>query len=425
VRLVTDVSKADEEDPFELFDRAVGVGQCPDPYPVYQEMLAECPVHAGPQWERFGVQNTMDALFLGDLTPYSVLPYEAVQTTLRDGKTFSSTIMERLNGVVMGHTIIEMDEPEHRLYRALISQSFTPMAIKRWERDIVRPIVDELFDGIVGKGRADLARDVYFHLPARVIVSIFGLPPEDDIDTVYRKAVELIMILADPALGMQASAWLYDYFLGVLERKRKEPSDDLIGTLIRAEVDGHRLTDEEIIAFLRLLLPAGAETTYRSMCNLTVGLLTHPDQLELLHNDRSLVPQAIEEGLRWEPPLTAVSRLVLHDTEVEGTPIPAGSAAQICIGAANHDPSRWDEPLRFDITREPQAHVAFGWGQHVCLGMHLARTEITAAIESLLDRLPNVRLDPDAGEVQITGFGFRGANSLPVLFDPASPPHPA
>jgi cytochrome P450 len=416
---VSTETPAEERDPFELFDQAVGVGQCADPYPTYQEMLAECPVHPGPQWERFGVQNTMDALFLGDLEPFFVLPYETVQTTLRNGETFSSTIMERLNGVVMGHTIIEMDEPEHRLYRALISQSFTPNAIKRWERDIVRPTVDELFDGIVAKGRADLARDVYFHLPARVIVSIFGLPPEDDIDTVYRKAVELIMILADPAMGMAASAWLYDYFQGVLERKRKAPSDDLIGTLIRAEVDGHRLTDEEIIAFLRLLLPAGAETTYRSMCNLTVGLLTHPEQLDLLRADRGLVPLAVEEGLRWEPPLTTLSRLVMHDTEIEGTPIPAGSAVQICIGAANHDPSRWDDPQRFDITREPQSHVAFGWGQHVCLGMHLARTEITAAVESLVDRLPNLRLDPEAADVQITGFGFRGASTLPVLFDPA------
>jgi cytochrome P450 len=386
---------------------------------VYQEMLAECPVHVGPQWGRFGVENTMDALFLGDMTPYFVLPFETVQTTLRDGETFSSTIMERLNGVVMGHTIIEMDEPEHRLYRALISQSFTPMAIKRWERDIVRPIVDELFDAIAGKGKADLAREVYFHLPARVIVAIFGLPPEDDMKTVYRKAVELISILADPALGMAASAWLYDYFLGVLQKKREEPSDDLIGTLIRAEVDGHRLTDDEIIAFLRLLLPAGAETTYRSMCNLTVGLLTHREQLDLLRADRSLLPNAVEEGLRWEPPLTTHSRLVKHETEIEGTPIPAGAAVQICIGAANHDPSRWDDPLAFDISREPQSHVAFGWGQHVCLGMHLARTEITAAIEALLDRLPNVRLDPDAADVQITGFGFRGTNTLPVLFDPA------
>jgi cytochrome P450 len=412
-------SPAEERDPFEVFDQAVGVGQCPDPYPVYQEMLAECPVHVGPQWGRFGVENTMDALFLGDMTPYFVLPFETVQTTLRDGETFSSTIMERLNGVVMGHTIIEMDEPEHRLYRALISQSFTPMAIKRWERDIVRPIVDELFDAIAGKGKADLAREVYFHLPARVIVAIFGLPPEDDMKTVYRKAVELISILADPALGMAASAWLYDYFLGVLQKKREEPSDDLIGTLIRAEVDGHRLTDDEIIAFLRLLLPAGAETTYRSMCNLTVGLLTHREQLDLLRADRSLLPNAVEEGLRWEPPLTTLSRLVKHETEIEGTPIPAGAAVQICIGAANHDPSRWDDPLAFDISREPQSHVAFGWGQHVCLGMHLARTEITAAIEALLDRLPNVRLDPDAADVQITGFGFRGTNTLPVLFDPA------
>ena len=410
---------SEDRDPFHLFEDAVGSGQCADPYPIFQEMLRECPVHAGLQGHRFGVENTMEALLLEGMTPFTVLPYETVQACLRDNETFSSSIMERLNGIVMGHTIIEMDEPEHRRYRALIAQAFTPMAMQRWEHEIVRPIVDELFAGIAGRGSADLAEEVYFHLPTRVIVSMFGLPPEHDIDLVYRKAVELIMILVDPALGMAASQWLYDYFAGVIEAKRADPGDDLIGTLIKAELDGQRLTDEEIIAFLRLLLPAGAETTYRSMCNLTVGLLRHPEQLEAVRADRSLLAQTVEEGLRWEPPLLNVPRLVRHDTEIAGVAVPAGSALQVGIGAANHDPSRWDRALDFDIFREPIGHIAFGWGQHVCLGMHLARLEITLAIGAMLDRLPNVRFDPEAPDVEITGFGFRGAPSIPVVFDPA------
>lgn len=408
----------DDENPFAIFDEAVGIGEVDTPYPIFHEMRAECPVHAGPQWYRFGVDQPMEALLYGDATPYTVLPFEAVQRVLRDDETFSSTIMENLNGLVMGHTIIEMDQPEHRQYRGLIAKAFTPHAMQRWEHEVVRPIVTRLVDGFADKGRVELCRELFFPFPVQVIVEMMGLPRED-IPVVQRKAVELISILKDAERGFAASQWLYDYFTVVINARRNDPGDDLVSVLIRAELDGQKLTNDEIIAFLRLLLPAGGETTYRASSNLMVGLLTHPDQLAALRADRSLMPQAVEEGLRWESPLTAVSRITTRDVDVEGITIPKGSGVQVCTGAANHDTSQWQNTEEFDIFRKQRSNLAFGFGQHVCLGMHLARMEMSVVVSEILDRLPNVRLDPDADEVRITGLGFRAPNHLPVLFDPA------
>jgi cytochrome P450 len=189
--------------------------------------------------------------------------------------------------------------------------------------------------------------------------------------------------------------------------------------LVQAELDGQRLTDDEIIAFLRLLLPAGAETTYRSSSNLLFGLLCHPEQLEGVRRDRALIPQAIEEGLRWECPLLSIMRTATGDTEVEGVAIPAGAAVSVHLGAANRDPARWTDPDRFDVFRLPRPHIAFALGPHVCLGMHLARMETRVALETLFDRLPGLRLDPAADDVHISGLVFRSPQALPVVFDGA------
>jgi cytochrome P450 len=215
---------------------------------------------------------------------------------------------------------------------------------------------------------------------------------------------------------MRASEQLRDYFAGVLAQRRAAPADDLMSILATSELDGQRLTDDEIFAFLRLLLPAGAETTYRSSSNLLFGLLTNPDQLDALRADPSLLPQAIEEGLRWEPPLTTIVRTATRDTVVEGVEIPAGAVVITNMGSANHDEKHWQRSEEFDIHRQPRQHLAFAFGPHMCLGMHLARMETKVALERIFDRLPNVRLDPAADAPQITGMTFRAPPALPVLF---------
>jgi cytochrome P450 len=199
----------------------------------------------------------------------------------------------------------------------------------------------------------------------------------------------------------------------------------LVTDLVTASFDGEHLGDEEIFSFLRLMLPAGVETTFRSSGNLLYLLLTHPDQLEAVQADRSLLPQAIEEGLRYEPPLLVTSRVTTADIEMGGMPIPAGTVVTPMLGSANRDPAAYPDPESFDIFRDPKQHVSFGTGPHMCLGMHLARMETRVALNALFDRLPNLRLDSaEAGrlDAHIHGQIFRSPTCLPVVWDPLDAP---
>jgi cytochrome P450 len=399
-------------DPFAEFDAAAGIGTVRDPYPVWARLRAESPVHHGSMSDELGMGTLGSAMY--SEVPYTPLTFAAVQQVLRDGETFSSAGYADTIGLLFGHSILEMDEPEHHAYRGLIQQAFTRKAMETWEADIVAPVVERHVAAFRDRGSADLVGELLFPFPVTVIGEMIGLPT-DDLPVFHRKAVELISIMNDIEKGLAASQWLYEYFQGIITERRSEPRHDLISVLAQAELDGQRLTDDEIIAFLRLLLPAGAETTYRSSSNLMFGLLSNPDQLDALRADRSLMPQAIEEGIRWDPPLTSIGRTCTKDTVVEGVPIPAGAPVSVNMAAANRDPSRWDRPDEFDIHREQKQHLAFAFGPHMCLGMHLARMETTVAVNALLD-LPDLRLDPDAHDVHISGLAFRAPAALPVVF---------
>jgi cytochrome P450 len=347
---------------------------------------------------------------------YSVVRHDAVARVLLDGETFSSSGYARSMGLVMGHTILEMDEPEHGRYRGLIQKAFTKRALDRWERELVRPVVHGLIDRFADRGRADLVRELTFPFPVSVIAGMIGLDEADHRDF-HRLAVELISIAIDPMRGVRASQGLRELFARVLADRRREPRDDLMSVLAQAELDGTRLDDEAIYAFLRLLAPAGAETTYRSSSNLLFGLLTHREQLEALRADRGLMSQAIEEGLRWECPLMGIMRTATRDVEIDGTLIPAGAILNVNLGAANRDETRYENPDAFDIHRPQKTHMAFAFGAHRCLGMHLARMETSVALNAVLDRLPDLRLDPQVEDVHITGLTFRSPLALPVVFE--------
>jgi cytochrome P450 len=187
---------------------------------------------------------------------------------------------------------------------------------------------------------------------------------------------------------------------------------------VTAEIDGESLSDEAIYSFLRLLLPAGAETTYRSSGNLLYLLLTHTDQLDAVLHDRSLLPQAIEEALRFEPPLLTINRTTTCEVELGGVTLPAGESITPNLGSANHDETRWENPEVFDIFRSAIPHIAFAHGPHMCLGMHLARLETRALVNRVLDRLPDLALDPGDRDPHILGQIFRSPNCLPVTFTP-------
>jgi cytochrome P450 len=408
---------AHADDPFAQFDHSMGAGVVRDPYPTFAALVRECPVYRGQLGTHFGLPAP-EAMFSQSNEYYTALSYAAVQQILLDDATFSSSGYAPTVGMLMGHSILEMDEPEHGRYRSLIQQAFSIKAIERWEAAIVGPVVQGLIDRFAARGHADLVRELTFPFPIQVIAAMLGLPAVD-LPQFHRWAVELISITVDIQRGIEASQKLREYFAGVLAERRAAPQEDLISLLAQAELDGQRLTDEEIFAFLRLLLPAGAETTYRSSSNLLFGLLARPEQLEAVRADRGLIRRATEEGLRWEAPLTGIARLALHDAEVAGVRIPAGAVVSVCLGAANRDDARWSHPDEFDLFRDPKPHMAFAYGAHTCLGMHLARMETRVMLDAVLDRLPNLRLAPDAGDVHVTGLGFRAPRALPVQFDPA------
>ena len=371
-------------DPIEA--SAVVAGDIRDPYPELAERRERTPIQRGD--------------FIPDIPRdpdgpeiFTVYSCDLVGQVLRDNHHFSSEVYAEVMGIVMGHSMLEMDEPEHKLHRALVSQAFRQKALARWEDELVGSVCDELIDRFAGDGRVDLVRNYTFPFPVQVIARILGLPRED-YPKFQRWSIELISVGWDWDRGMAASRGLRDYFKSIVDQRRQDPQDDLISDLCCAEIDDHTLTDEEIFAFLRLLLPAGAETTYRSSSNLLFCLLSNPDQLDAVTKDRSLLPQAIEEGIRYEPPLLFIMRQASSDVDVGGVTVPKGSNISVGLGAANRDPSKYADPDRFDIFRDPKQHIAFGFGPHMCLGMHLARMETRVALNHLFDRLPNLRLDP-------------------------------
>jgi len=393
------------------FDDMIGAA-VRDPYPDFARKRRETPV-----WKGSLLSQAMMPEGIPVAESWTVFRYEDCSRILRDARTFTSTGYDSTIGMVMGHTILGMDDPEHRIHRNLVARAFQERVLARWAPELIGPVCHELVDRFASRGRAELVRELTLEFPVRVISRILGLP-EKDFAQFQRWSVELIGLATDIDAGLAASAHLRRYFAEVVAERRAHPRDDVISDLVQADIDGARLEDEAIYAFLRLLLPAGAETTYRSSGNLLFLLLTHPDQLEAVRADRSLVPQAIEEGLRREPPLLTINRTTTTAVEIAGTTIPANSSVTTCLGSANHDESRWGDPERFDIFRPRLPHLAFAHGPHMCLGMHLARMEMRVVLEAVLDRLANVRLDPEAPHPHIRGVIFRSPDQLPVRFDP-------
>ena len=353
-----------------------------------------------------------------DIAGVTVLGYDECQTVLTHPENFSSSIYENIMGPVMGRTLLQQEGDEHRASRALVSPLFRAKLLERWRIELVEVVVHELIDRFASRGRADLVREFTFAFPVQVIARLMGLPREDYV-RFQQLSIELLSVVYNWDIGIAASATLKEYFGEILAERRRDPQDDLITTLAESEIDGKRLSDDEIFAFLLLILPAGVETTYRASGNLLVAMLSEPSLLETLREDRDMLRGAIEEALRWEPPISTVVRVARCDCELGGITIPKGTNVSVSVAAANRDPTHYADPDRFDPTRKNIAHLTFGGGPHVCLGMPLARMETTVAINGLLDRLPDLHLDPSAPAPNITGVAFRSPATLPVEFTAA------
>ena len=388
-----------------------------DPYAYFNYMRNTTPV-----WRGTLMESDLLPEELKNPENWTLFDFESVFTAFREDTVFASEMYNQTIGLVFGPTILGMAGKQHHDHRSLVSKAFKQSALTAWEPEVIGPICDQLVDEFKDDGEVDLVKAVTFEFPTRVTAALLGLPQED-LEMFRRLSLNLISISEDIEAGLNASVELGTYFQAQVDQRRRTITKDVIGDLVGAEIDGEKLTDEAIISFLRLLLPAGLETTYRSSGNLLQLLLTHPDQLEAVRQDRDLIPAAIEEGIRFETPLVLVTRNTTRDVEMHGLTIPEGAQVNLCMGAANRDDKRWENPDVFDIHRPRRAHIAFAGGIHSCLGMHLARVETKAMLTSLFDRVTDLKLLED-DDTTITGMPFRSPKHLPVTFRPA-PAEPA
>jgi cytochrome P450 len=379
-------------DPKLLFDH-------PDPYPLFAALRQTQPVARFDMFHR---------------PSWVVSKYDDCLAVLKDADTFSSRGNAEV-GKFFGRTLIEMDGREHTRHRALVQQVFVP---KRMDglAGVMAELLDELLGELAGARRLDLVARFTERFPVQVIAHIVGVP-RADYARFQKWTIDLVGFARDRDAGRAAADAIRDYVLPVVRARRAEPRDDVITRLVTGTVDGEGLTDDEVVSFLRLLLPAGAETTFRLIGNMLFALLTERDRWERVRADRTLVPWAVAETLRWETSVLFVSRETTRPTAIRGQAIAARELVSVILASANRDEDHYPDPDRFDLDRRADDFLSFGFGRHHCLGYHLANLEAQMALNALLDRLPNLRLDPQAEPPRITGLAFRSPKALPVRVD--------
>lgn len=345
--------------------------------------------------------------------------YELVNAAFKDEETFPSrAFYSNVVTDVLGYNIQCMYGEEHRRNRALASPSFRQRVVQDIVTPVLEPVAHELVDRLEGREEADLVAGFTKLYPFKIILRMLGLPQASEGD-VTRWALGMLDIQQNHEHAVRCSREFTEFVQPILAHRRTEPADDLISKLATEEVDGDRLTDEEIMNFLKLLFPAGADTTYLGLGNTLYGLLTHPDQLELVLGDLDgEVRWAAEEGMRWEAPVALLPRQNPNDVMWHGVHIPADTPLIFAIVAANRDPAEFDNPTRFDVRRRSKGTLTFGFGQHFCLGAQLARAELEVSLKVLLTRLPRMRLADDPGARIGATFAqlLRGPNRLPILY---------
>src|SRR5437868_1380468 len=321
---------------------------------------------------------------------WQVFRYEDVLTILTDYSRFSSQAYEFMGGF-LANSLIAKDPPDHRKLRNLVNQAFTSKAVARLS-DRITHITQELLDEVRRKGTMDIVSDIAFPLPAKVIAELLGVPPEDW--NIFQRWARVDG--SDPAssrqeTGRSMQVEMFNYFSNLLEERRRAPREDLISSLSVAEVDGERLSEHELVSFCTLLLAAGQETTKNLIANALVCLTDHPDTIAHLKREPALMPTAIEEVLRYLPPVWFLFRQTLTDVELSGQHIPANQVILAWTASANRDPSQFPDPDRFDMQREPNRHLAFGHGIHFCVGAPLARLEARIALPMMLKQLKDLQ----------------------------------
>jgi len=375
-----------------------------DPFPHYERMRAAAPVFHD---EQSG--------------SWHVFRYDDVQRVLSEHATFSSRMggdAPSGSGQLFASSLITADPPRHRQLRSLVTQAFTPKAV-----DALAPrisaLTNELVDGIVAHGgSADLIQDLAYPLPVIVISELMGIPGQDRERFKHWSDTIVSQTRTGPGSGSQdtTTSEMVEYFLALIDQRRSRPGEDLISSLLSAEIEGQKLSVPELLGFCALLLVAGNETTTNLIGNAVLCLSESPGTLDRLLKEPALLPQTLEEVLRFRSPVQSMYRVSVAETEVGGERIPAGAPIVAWIGSANRDERQFERAAEFDVDRSPNRHVAFGHGIHFCLGAPLARLEARIALEALLARLPGLSVAPGAHLERMESTIVYGLKAVPITW---------
>jgi pulcherriminic acid synthase len=393
-----------------------------DPYAAYRVMRAEAPL-----------------IWHEAMQSYIISRYADVSRAFRD-QVFTTANYDWQLEPVHGRTILQLSGRDHAVRRALVAPAFRGAELQEKFLPVIERNARDLIDGFRNAGRVDLVSDFATHFPINVIVDMLGLDKADHV-RFHRWYTSIIAFLGnlsqDPTVtedGLRTRDEFAAYMIPVIQERRANPGDDLLSALCDAEIDGTRMTDEDIKAFCSLLLTAGGETTDKAVASVFANLLQHPGQLAAVRGDHSLIARALAETLRYTPPVHMIMRQPAEDVTMSGGTIPAGSTVTCLIGAANRDGDRYTDPDTFNIFRDDldaatafsaaADHLAFALGRHFCVGALLAKTEVEVGVSQLLDAMPDAAL-PDGFTPSERGVFTRGPASLPLVFTPAGGAPPA
>jgi cytochrome P450 len=416
--LEIDSPAAGESDPSLSLFHLLNPEVLANPYPLYHRLRSEDPVY----WDPF-------------LKAWVVTRYADVVTVLRDFSAERTPSPEYLSEMglsefnpiaqVLIKQMLFKDAPAHTRLRGLASKAFTPARVALL-REHIQQIADRLIDAVLPAGRMDVIADFAGPLPAIVTAEMMGVPTEDH-EMLKSLSADFAELLGNfqhnpdhMQIGLRAVETMTGYFRSAIAERRLQPGTGLVDALMTAEVNGDRLTEEEVIANCIITMVGGQETTTNLIGNGLVALLCHPEEMEKLRTTASLIPSAVEELLRYESPTQHTGRMAQEDTELGGKTIRKRQAVIAVMGAANRDPERFTDPDRLDLERSDNRHLAFGWAAHFCFGAPLARIEGQIAFETLLRRLPGLALEPGP-LIWRTNLALRGLTALAVTFEPASP----
>ncbi|MGH7963010.1 MAG: cytochrome P450 [Candidatus Binatia bacterium] len=378
-----------------------------NPYPYYTYLRQHAPVYYVP----FGF--------------WTLSRYEDVYYAFRNPQVFSSAVLTSAflgdlnpfpSDVLM---MLASDPPDHTRLRKLVNRAFTPRRIASLELHI-REVVHRLIEQLPARGEFDLVRELSAPLPIITIAELLGVPPErrDDFKRWTNSMIRATNGIAVPqeehAGIRQQISELFTYFRAAIAAYRKQPGDNLLSDMVRAEEENQMLTAEEVLCMAILLIGAGSETTTNLIANAMLALSAHPEQMAMVRANPTLIPNALEETLRYDGPIQTLFRQATQEVELSGTRIPAGSVVLLLVGSANHDERKFPEPERFDIMRNTDGHIGFGFGIHFCLGAQLARLQAKTALEALLRRFPSL-MRKEEPITHIESLSVHGPKALPLV----------